>query len=165
MMFYYRGLDLCVVIVLCGWDRFGSVFFYVYSDGIRLQGDIFSVGFGFFYVYGVLDRGYRYDMIIQEVYVLVRCVVVYVIYRDVYFGGFVDFFYVRESGWEYVSRNDVWVFYFELQKFLELEKEEEEEVSEVYSEFVIFIELVKVENFSRGLEFGDFRMFVEIETL
>lgn len=57
------GLDLCGTALWLG--RSGPALFYVYSDGTFLQGDIFSVGSGSPYAYGVLDRGYRYDMSTQ----------------------------------------------------------------------------------------------------
>ncbi|XP_018865058.2 proteasome subunit beta type-11 [Gorilla gorilla gorilla] len=125
MMSQYRGLDLCVATALCGWDRSGPELFYVYSDGTRLQGDIFSVGSGSPYAYGVLDRGYRYDMSTQEAYALARCAVAHATHRDAYSGGSVDLFHVRESGWEHVSRSDACVLYMELQKLLEPEPEED----------------------------------------
>ncbi|KFO27510.1 proteasome subunit beta type-11 [Fukomys damarensis] len=125
MMSRYRGLDLCVATALCGWDRSGPALFYVYSDGTRLQGDIFSVGSGSPYAYGVLDRGYHYDMTIQEAYTLARCAVAHATHRDAYSGGSVDLFHVRESGWEYVSCSDVCVLYRELQMFTEAELEGE----------------------------------------
>ncbi|XP_004755529.1 proteasome subunit beta type-11 [Mustela lutreola] len=127
LMSCYRGLDLCVATALCGWDRSGPALFYVDSDGTRLQGNIFSVGSGSPYAYGVLDRGYRYDMSPQEAYALARRAVTHATHRDAYSGGSVDLFHVRESGWEYVSRSDACVLYWELQKLPEPEKEEEEE--------------------------------------
>ncbi|XP_076982638.1 proteasome subunit beta type-11 [Tamandua tetradactyla] len=116
MMSRYRGLDLCVATALCGWDRSGPALFYVYSDGTRLQGDIFSVGSGSPYAYGVLDRGYRYDMTTREAYALARRAVAHATHRDAYSGGSVDLFHVRASGWEYVSRNDACVLYAELRE-------------------------------------------------
>uniref|UniRef100_A0A8C2VM29 Proteasome subunit beta 11 n=1 Tax=Chinchilla lanigera TaxID=34839 RepID=A0A8C2VM29_CHILA len=114
MLSGYRGLDLCVATTLCGWDRSGPALFYVYSDGTRLPGDVFSVGSGSPYAYGVLDRGYRYDMSTQEAYALARRAVAHATRRDAYSGGSVDLFHVRESGWEYVSRSDACVLYMEL---------------------------------------------------
>ncbi|XP_003474353.1 proteasome subunit beta type-11 [Cavia porcellus] len=115
MMSRYRGLDLCVATALCGWDCSGPALFYVYSDGTCFQGDIFSVGSGSPYAYGVLDHGYRYDMTTQEAYTLARRAVAHATHRDAYSGGSVDLFHVRESGWEYVSRSDACVLYTELQ--------------------------------------------------
>ncbi|XP_052590250.1 proteasome subunit beta type-11 [Peromyscus californicus insignis] len=125
MLSCYRGLDLCVATALCGWDHSGPALFYVYSDGTCLQGDVFSVGSGSPYAYGVLDRGYRYDMTIQEAYALARCAVAHATHRDAYSGGSVDLFHVRETGWEYVSRSDACVLYRELRKAPDLEQEAE----------------------------------------
>ncbi|CAO2590849.1 Proteasome subunit beta type-11 [Lemmus lemmus] len=130
MMSRYRGLDLCVATALCGWDHSGPALFYVYSDGTCLQGDIFSVGSGSPYAYGVLDRSYHYDMTIQEAYTLARCAVAHATHRDAYSGGSVDLFHVQESGWEYVSRSDAYVLYMELQKAPGLEQEQEQELEE-----------------------------------
>ena len=41
--------------------------FYVDSDGTRLKGDLFSVGSGSTFAYGVLDQGYRWDLTDEEV--------------------------------------------------------------------------------------------------
>ncbi|XP_003639262.1 proteasome subunit beta type-11 [Canis lupus baileyi] len=121
MMSCYRGLDLCVATALCGWDRSGPALFYVCSDGTRLPGNVFSVGSGSPYAYGVLDRGYRYDLSPQEAYALARRAVAHATHRDAYSGGSVDLFHVREDGWEYVSRDDACVLYSELQKLPEPE--------------------------------------------
>lgn len=134
MMSCYRGLDLCVATALCGWDRSGPALFYVYSDGTCLQGDIFSVGSGSPYAYGVLDRSYHYDMTIQEAYTLARCAVAHATHRDAYSGGSVDLFHVRESGWEYVSRSDACMLYRELQKTQGLEWELEAKASGAHPE-------------------------------
>ncbi|XP_060247193.1 proteasome subunit beta type-11 isoform X3 [Meriones unguiculatus] len=134
MMSRYRGLDLCVATALCGWDHSGPALFYVYSDGTCLQGDIFSVGSGSPYAYGVLDSSYHYDMTVQEAYTLARCAVTHATHRDAYSGGSVDLFHVRESGWEYVSRGDAYALYMELQTARGLEQELEAKASEVLPE-------------------------------
>ena len=41
--------------MVCGWDKKGPGLFYVDSDGTRLTNNIFSVGSGSTYAYGVLD--------------------------------------------------------------------------------------------------------------
>ncbi|XP_075388427.1 proteasome subunit beta type-11 [Tenrec ecaudatus] len=127
LMARYRGLDLCVATALCGWDRSGPALFYVYSDGTRLQGDIFSVGSGSPYAYGVLDSGYRYDMTSPEAYALARRAVAHATRRDAYSGGSVDLFHVRESGWACVSRGDACVLYAELREPPEAGEEEASE--------------------------------------
>ena len=49
----------CTGTMICGWDKTGPALFYVDSDGTRLAGDVFSVGSGSTFAYGVLDQGYR----------------------------------------------------------------------------------------------------------
>ncbi|KAM4854060.1 proteasome subunit beta type-11 [Thomomys bottae] len=128
MMSRYRGLDLCVATALCGWDRSGPALFYVYSDGTCLQGNIFSVGSGSPYAYGVLDRSYHYEMSVQEAYALARYAVAHATHRDAYSGGSIDLFHVRESGWEHVSRSDVCTLNTQLQDLPELHQELEAQV-------------------------------------
>jgi 20S proteasome subunit beta 5 len=53
--------------MVAGWDKSGPQLFYVDSDGTRLKGDIFSVGSGSTWAYGILDEGYRFDMSDEEV--------------------------------------------------------------------------------------------------
>ncbi|XP_029436941.1 proteasome subunit beta type-11 [Rhinatrema bivittatum] len=117
-----KGLGLCVATLLCGWDHSGPALFYVYSDGTRLAGDVFSVGSGSPYAYGVLDVGYRYEMGTAEAYALARRAVCHATHRDAYSGGCVDLFHVQESGWMKVSREDVFPFYYGLRA-----RQEEEE--------------------------------------
>lgn len=42
--------------MVCGWDKTGPCIFYVDDDGQRLKGDLFSVGSGSTFAYGVLDQ-------------------------------------------------------------------------------------------------------------
>nr|XP_033780552.1 proteasome subunit beta type-11 [Geotrypetes seraphini] len=114
-LYCYKSLGLCVATLLCGWDHTGPALFYVYSDGTRLPGDMFSVGSGSPYAYSVLDEGYRYEMSTTEAYALACRAVCHATHRDAYSGGHVDLFHVQESGWKLVSRKDVFPFYYDLQ--------------------------------------------------
>lgn len=42
--------------MICGWDKKGPGLYYVDSDGMRMTGNVFSVGSGSTYAYGVLDQ-------------------------------------------------------------------------------------------------------------
>ena len=44
--------------MIAGWDPQGPGLYYVDSDGQRTSGQVFSVGSGSLYAYGVLDNGY-----------------------------------------------------------------------------------------------------------
>lgn len=44
----------------------GPALYYVDSDGSRLSGNLFCVGSGQTFAYGVLDAEYRYDLTTEE---------------------------------------------------------------------------------------------------
>lgn len=44
----------------------GPALYYVDSDGTRLQGDLFCVGSGQTFAYGVLDAEYHYNLTAEE---------------------------------------------------------------------------------------------------
>ena len=46
--------------MIAGWDPEGPGLYYVDSDGQRTKGQVFSVGSGSLYAYGVLDSGYKW---------------------------------------------------------------------------------------------------------
>ncbi|XP_078497471.1 proteasome subunit beta type-11-like [Lissotriton helveticus] len=114
MLYRFRGTDVCVASTLCGWDRNGPALYYVYSDGSRLQGHLFSVGSGSPYAYGVLDAGYHHEMSVPEAYDLAQRAVSHATHRDAYSGGNVDLYHVQEGGWVKVGRQDVFLFYYGL---------------------------------------------------
>ncbi|CAN0338895.1 unnamed protein product [Discosporangium mesarthrocarpum] len=55
-MSQYRGYGLSMGTMIAGWDKTGPQLYYVDDDGTRLHGNIFSVGSGSTYAYGVLDK-------------------------------------------------------------------------------------------------------------
>ncbi len=46
--------------MIAGWDKKGPQLYYIDNDGTRLKGQMFSVGSGSTFAYGVLDTHYRY---------------------------------------------------------------------------------------------------------
>ena len=60
------------------------------SDGERLTNNIFSVGSGSVYAYGVLDSGYRWDLSVDEARELGRRSIYHATHRDAYSGGVVN---------------------------------------------------------------------------
>jgi len=46
--------------------RLGPSLFYVDSDGSRMSGNLFCVGSGQTFAYGVLDSEYHYDLTTEE---------------------------------------------------------------------------------------------------
>lgn len=76
--------------MVAGWDKSGPNLWYVDDDGTRVQGTRFSVGSGSTYAYGVLDRGYKFDMSAEEACELGRRAIYHATHRDAYSGGIVN---------------------------------------------------------------------------
>ena len=53
-------------VMIAGWDKTGARLFYVDNDGTRVEGNIFSVGSGSTYAYGVLDTYHKDDMTTEQ---------------------------------------------------------------------------------------------------
>ncbi|KAK9539389.1 hypothetical protein VZT92_004499 [Zoarces viviparus] len=127
MLHPFKGTELCVALTLCGWDKEagnvdgamrsedshsaspnkGPKLIYVCSDGARLQGDIFSVGSGSPYAYGVLDGGLRWSLSEEEAVSLAREAVFRATHRDAYSGNSVDLFHITAQGWSQRKREDL----------------------------------------------------------
>ena len=60
--------------MIAGWDPEGPGLYYVDSDGQRTKGQVFSVGSGSLYAYGVLDNGYKWCACLPAVFVGLRVV-------------------------------------------------------------------------------------------
>ncbi|KAG2462159.1 PSB5 protein, partial [Polypterus senegalus] len=107
MVYQYKGMGLSMGTMVCGWDKRGPGLYYVDSEGNRVCGDSFSVGSGSVYAYGVLDRGRREDLSVEEACELGRRAIYQATYRDAYSGGVVNLYHVKSDGWVCVSQNDV----------------------------------------------------------
>lgn len=66
LVYYYRKYGLSIGAMVAGYDKTGPNLFYVDDSGNRLKGNIFSVGSGSTYAYGVLDAYYRPDLTLKE---------------------------------------------------------------------------------------------------
>ena len=60
MAYNYKGMGLSMGVMIAGYDKRGPGLYYVDSDGERTSGNLYSVGSGSIFAYGVLDAGYRY---------------------------------------------------------------------------------------------------------
>lgn len=89
--------------MICGWDKTGPALYYVDSDGSRLKGDLFSVGSGSTFAYGVLDQGYRWDLSDAEAQELGRRSIYAAGHRDAFSGNTVNLYHVKEAGWEFIG--------------------------------------------------------------
>ena len=89
--------------MIAGWDKTGPALYYVDSDGTRLKGDLFSVGSGSTFAYGVLDQGYSWDLSDEEAQELGRRSIYAAGHRDAFSGNTVNLYHVRENGWEFIG--------------------------------------------------------------
>lgn len=89
--------------MICGWDKTGPCVFYVDSDGTRLKGDVFSVGSGQSFAYGVLDQGYHWNLSDEEAQELGRRAIYAAGHRDAYSGNTINLYHVKEDGWHFIG--------------------------------------------------------------
>jgi len=100
MVCQYRGRGLSMGTMVTGWDKSGQGLYYIDDDGTRLQGQIFSVGSGSTYAYGVLDSKYKWDMTKEEAIALGREAIYHATHRDAGSGGVVRVYNVVKGGWQ-----------------------------------------------------------------
>lgn len=107
MLYNYKGMGLSLGVMICGWDhKKGPKIYMVDNDSRRLPGNIFSVGSGSVYAYGVLDKGYRFDMSDEEAFDLGRRAIYHATHRDCYSGGIVRVYNITKDGWKIISEDD-----------------------------------------------------------
>jgi len=84
--------------MVIGSDKKGSSLWYVDNDATRIKGQLFSVGSGSTFAYGVLDNHVKWDMSIEEaVRVGVRAIVS-ATHKDSASGGVVRVYHVNNHG-------------------------------------------------------------------
>lgn len=99
IFFSYRGQGLSCGTMVAGWDKKGPSLYYVDDQGDRHKGNVFSVGSGSTYAYGVLDSGYKWDLSLEEAVELGRRSIYHATHRDGASGGVVRVYHVHEKGW------------------------------------------------------------------
>uniref|UniRef100_A0A1A9Z5A8 Proteasome subunit beta n=1 Tax=Glossina pallidipes TaxID=7398 RepID=A0A1A9Z5A8_GLOPL len=95
----YKGMGLSMGMMLAGYDKRGPGLYYVDSDASRSPGNVFSVGSGSVYAFGVLDSGYRWDLKDDEAQELGRRAIYNATFRDAYSGGIVRVYHMTADGW------------------------------------------------------------------
>jgi len=113
LVYGYKGMGLSMGTMICGWDKTGPQIFYVDSDGSRLKGNLFSVGSGSTFAYGVLDQGYRWDLTDEEAQELGRRSIYAAGYRDAYSGNTCNLYHVKEEGWKFIGNFDLSKLHYE----------------------------------------------------
>lgn len=106
IVYQYKGRGLSMGTMITGWDKTGPRLFYVDDDGTRLEGNLFSVGSGSTFAYGVLDSGYHWDLTVEEALELGRRSIYHATHRDAYSGGIINLYHVHEQGWTKISSED-----------------------------------------------------------
>mmetsp|Transcript_3770 Transcript_3770/g.5632 ORF Transcript_3770/g.5632 Transcript_3770/m.5632 type:complete len:292 (+) Transcript_3770:78-953(+) len=109
----YRGYGLSMGTMVTGWDETGPQLYYVDSDGTRLKGNMFSVGSGSTYAYGILDNFYRKDMSVEEAIDLGKRAIYHATHRDAYSGGINNLYHVTKDGWTQIHAIDVNEMHYE----------------------------------------------------
>merc|ERR1719321_1180006 len=99
IMFSYRGRGLSCGTMVAGWDRKGPQLYMVDDQGDRHKGNLFSVGSGSTYAYGVLDSGYKFGLSVDEAVELGRRSIYHATHRDGASGGVVRVYHVHQNGW------------------------------------------------------------------
>ena len=82
----------------------GPQVYYVDSDGTRLKGDLFSVGSGSTFAYGVLDQGYNWDLSDEDAQELGRRSIYAAGHRDAFSGNTINLYHVKEDGWRFIGK-------------------------------------------------------------
>ncbi len=77
----------------------GPALYYIDGDGTRLPGNLFCVGSGQTFAYGVLDAEYRYDLTEDEALELGSRSILAATHRDAYSGGYINLYHIKEDGW------------------------------------------------------------------
>lgn len=113
MVYSYKGMGLSMGTMITGWDKTGPRLYYVDSDGTRLEDNMFSVGSGSTFAYGVLDSQYRFDLTVEEAIELGKKAIFHAAHRDAYSGNSVNVYHVTEAGWVFKGNFDVSDLYFE----------------------------------------------------
>ncbi|KAI5855320.1 nucleophile aminohydrolase [Tricharina praecox] len=100
IVYGYKGMGLSMGTMIAGVTaQEGPALYYVDSDGTRLQGDLFCVGSGQTFAYGVLDREYHYDLSDEDALALGSRSILAATHRDAYSGGSINLYHVKEEGW------------------------------------------------------------------
>ncbi|KAF9246452.1 20S proteasome subunit [Melanogaster broomeanus] len=113
LVYSYKGTGLSMGTMICGWDKTGPALFYVDSDGTRLKGDLFAVGSGSTFAYGVLDQGYRWDLTDEEAQELGRRSIYAAGQRDAFSGNACNLYHVKDHGWDFIGNYDLTTLHYD----------------------------------------------------
>ena len=109
VLYQNRGLDLSVGTMIMGYHpRDGFDIYYVDNTGVRVQGDMFSVGSGSTFALGILDtEERRFDMTEEEAVSLGIKAIRHATLRDAGSGGYIGVYLITKDGWRKVFSEDL----------------------------------------------------------
>ena len=100
LVYSYKGMGLSMGTMCAGvTPQEGPALYYIDSEGTRLAGNLFCVGSGQTFAYGVLDAQYRYDLSEEEALELGSRSILAATHRDAFSGGYINLYHVKEDGW------------------------------------------------------------------
>lgn len=106
IIFNYKGMGLSMGMMLAGYDKRGPGLYYIDSEGSRTLGNLYSVGSGSVFAYGVLDSGYRWELEDEAAYELARRAIYHATHRDAYSGGIIRVYHMTKNGFIHISDED-----------------------------------------------------------
>ena len=103
-----RGLDLSVGTMIMGYHpNEGFNIYYCDNTGVRINGDMFSVGSGSSFALGILDTEERYDLTPEEAVTLGIKAIRHATLRDAMSGGYIGVYLITKDGWRKVFSEDL----------------------------------------------------------
>lgn len=117
LVYQYKGMGLSMGTMVCGYTpKEGPAIYYVDSDGTRMKGDMFCVGSGQTFAYGVLDSEYKWDLTVEDALYLGKRSILAAAHRDAFSGGSINLYHVTESGWVYHGNHNVGDIFYEIKE-------------------------------------------------
>ena len=77
------------------------------SSGARIEGDMFAVGSGSTFAFGILDTTNLGDLNLEEAVDIGIRAIRYATFRDASSGGFINVYIITRDGWELVFSDDL----------------------------------------------------------
>lgn len=100
LVYSYKGMGLSMGTMCAGvTPQEGPALYYIDSEGTRLAGNLFCVGSGQTFAYGVLDAEYHYDLTEEQALELGSRSILAATHRDAFSGGYINLYHVKEDGW------------------------------------------------------------------
>lgn len=115
IIFNYKGMGLSMGMMLAGFDKRGPGLYYIDSEGSRTLGNLYSVGSGSLFAYGVLDSGYHWDLENEAAYELARRAIYHATHRDAYSGGIIRVYHMKDTGFVHISDEDCMDLHYKYQ--------------------------------------------------